>query len=247
VVFTIFSLLQSCDGTGKKETAIADLSIAEENPAAALTVGWYLPVNYLQRLIGPDFKPSILKDDTLGLLKLVITKSDDSRMKGKESIGFQSATLLIEVDEPRGLFKSPPKDRDHSYVCPVIIVSGNIPMAQAYYDHGFVTEQSEVDLKLTKKNDRINVEATIRSGENNFTARCFFEDLPVDEESAVMVVNRNRPMYRYFYGTEKYNRYVNGKGRIDAEGITVVSSLGIQNMPYIFILDTDLSWGYNFD
>jgi hypothetical protein len=120
-------------------------------------------------------------------------------------------------------------------------------MAQAYYDHGFVTEQSEVDLKLTKKNDRINVEATIRSGENNFTARCFFEDLPVDEESAVMVVNRNRPMYRYFYGTEKYNRYVNGKGRIDAEGITVVSSLGIQNMPYIFILDTDLSWGYNFD
>jgi hypothetical protein len=120
-------------------------------------------------------------------------------------------------------------------------------MAKLFHEYGFVTEQSVIDLKITESNDRINVEAKINAGENTLTARCFFNELPVDEGAKVMVVNQTRPIYRSFHGNEKYNRYTNGRGRLYAEGTTILTSLGIQNIPYFFTLDRERSWSYNFE
>lgn len=238
-------ILSACEGG--EQNATAELSLREDPRAAALTIGWYLPLDYLQKIVGPDFTPTVAKDDTLGVMKLVISRSDQLYIENENKGAFHSAMLLIEVNEPNGVFRSSPPDADHAYICPVIIVSGNFPMAQKYHEKGFVTEGSTVQLKVNESGERISVEATISSQENRFTARCFFEDLPVDEDDDILVINQTRPMYRYFYGSERYNRYLNGKGRLDAEGTTLLTTLGIQQVPYFFMLDTGLSWGYDFN
>ena len=51
----IVIVIHSCDGITGTENKIADLSLKESNPAEALTVGWYLPLDYLQKIVGPDF------------------------------------------------------------------------------------------------------------------------------------------------------------------------------------------------
>lgn len=240
-------ILPSCDNTGGSTNKETDLLLNEDNPATALTIGWYLPLDYLQKIVGPDFKPKTVKADTLGVLKLVITRGEQYVLKGNKHENFNSATLLIEVNKPKGLFKSPPKNIDNAYVCPVTIISESLPMAKIFHEYGFVTEQSMVSLQVNESDDRINVEAIISSGENKLIARCFFEDLPIDDRSHIMVVNQTRPMYKYFHGHEKYNRYLSGKGRIDAEGNTLLTTLGIQMIPYFFVLDTELLWAYDFE
>ena len=239
--------LTSCENTQETSNKDADLSLGEKSSAVSLTIGWYLPLDYLQKIVGPDFTPRVFKSDTLGLMKLVITKSEQYAIKGAKQGKFSSAILLIAVDEPQGLFKSQPKNLDNAYVCPVTIVSESLPMARSFHDNGFVTEQSIVSLDISETEERINVEATISSGENKMIARCFFEDLPMDGSSKIMVINQTRPMYKYFYGSEKYNRYENGKGRIDAEGTTLLTSLGIHLIPYFFVLDRNINWAYSFE
>jgi hypothetical protein len=221
--------------------------VLESSPATALTLGWYLPLDYLQKIVGPDFKPKIAKADTLGIMKLVITSGDNYYIEGSDKGPFRSAVLQIEVEKVGGLFKRSPKgSMDKYYVCPVTIVSGSLPMAESFHNNGFVHEVSHVSLKVTESDARVNVEANIRSGENSIDARCFFEKLPVDENLKSMTVNQTRPMYKYFYGTEKVNRYSNGKGRIDHQGTTLLTTLGIQNMPYFFVLDRNVAWSYDF-
>ena len=56
-------LLHSCDGSKGSKGKNADLSLNENTPALALTIGWYLPLDYLQKIVGPDFTPKIAKSD----------------------------------------------------------------------------------------------------------------------------------------------------------------------------------------
>jgi hypothetical protein len=243
----IIGFLSSCDGLPGTGSDNADLSVIQKSPATSLTIGWYLPLDYLQKIVGPDFKPKVAKDDSVGLMKLVISSGDRYDVKGSNKGPFRSAILQVEVEKVKGLFKKTPKGNfDNYYICPVTIVSGSLPMAQMYHDNGFVHEVSHVTLDITEKDNRINVEAKIKSGENSILVKCFFEDLPVDEKQMSMTVNQTRPMYKYFYGDMSCNRYSNGKGRIDAEGTTLLTSLGIQYIPYFFVLDRNATWSYSF-
>jgi hypothetical protein len=241
-----FLFLAACENADKVSESKADLALNENSPAAALTIGWYLPIGYLQKLVGPDFTPVVAKSDTLGVMKLVISSGDAFFQKGIDRGKFSSAILLIEVEKPSGLFKSQPSELDHTYVCPVTIIDESLPMATAFYEHGFVTEKSNVILEIRESNGRVNVEANIKYGENSLLARCFFEDLPVDGKARVMMINQTRPLYGYLYGDERFNRYTNGKGRLDREGTTLITTLGIQNIPYFFVLDKSYTWIYDF-
>jgi hypothetical protein len=237
------SLLPSCEN---KTFPSREFMVKETYPASALTIGWYLPVNLLTELVGENFTPRVVKDENLGSIMLFIVTAEEHYLDGEPMGKMEAAHLIVPIVSPDDLNIPDRQAVDAAMVCPINIVEQSERLGDKFDAFDFATYSGDIDLKVDKPGEKYMVIASVQTANGKIEINGMFEEeeTTLEVRSAMM---SNRPAIpAYFYGEEKTNRIINGKGNLKTEGNNIIDAMQLGRQPFFLRLDLDMSWSFDF-
>ncbi len=242
VLIAAIFLLNGCNPTVKNR----DFIIPKSHPATALTIGWYVPVEVVAKIVGPDFKPKVVHEDNMTSVMLYIVKSEEHVMHGKDSGPMRAAHLVIPVET---LTKVSTRDKtkiENFMVSPVTIVDQSKKLGDKYNTFGFPTYSGEITLEVKKSGKKYNVDATIKTVNGFIEIKGMFDGKGKKQKLTSAIFTPKQGFHSYFYGEERMNRIEGGKGNLKLDGQNIISAMQLDKLPYFLILDRNVSWAFDF-
>lgn len=244
LIFILAVLLIATACTEK--TTEGNFIIPSGEPATALTIGWYVPVEALKQLVGPDFKPKIINDKNESEIMLRIIKGSQHMGEGISAGLLKMAMLVVPVEVPDSLRTSDGVLINKSFVCPVNIIEKSEWLGNKLDSLGFATYTGEIDLNVDQSDDKYMVEAKVKTVNGLIDITGMFEESGESNEFGVANFTPKSKSGHYYYGEEKLTRIGNGKGNLKLDGQNIISAMQLGNHPYFLKLDTDLVWDFDF-
>jgi len=238
----IFLLLIVTACNEKKKDA--DFIIPEKNPAAAFTIGWYLPVESLVELVGPGFRPKIVNDKNEAAIMLYIVSGKEHLLEGVASGPVEAAHLVIPVETTE--VSGEGGKMENKLVCPMTIVEQSLQLGDQFNGLGFSTYSGHIELDIRHTGEKYMVESKISTLNGNIEIIGMFEEKGHKLEMSSAVFNPKPGSKSYFFGDERMERFDNGKGNLNTEGENIIEAMGLGGRPFFLKLDVDLSWEFDF-
>lgn len=220
--------------------------IEDENPAVALTIGWYAPVDVLKAIVGPNFKPKVVNDKNESSIMLFIVKSDEHIVDGSGLGEMEAAHLIIPVEGLGDITTADGVKIENSIVCPLTIVDQSEKLGDKYKEFGFSTYSGEIDLNVNKTESKYMVDARIKTVNGLIEINGMFEGEGKSHDLSSAIFSTNPEMVSYFYGDETMTRISDGKGNLKTDGQNVISAMNLSGHPYFLKLDVDFTWEFDF-
>ena len=206
--------------------------IKKENPAYGLTLGYSLPGDQLQQIIGDEFKPS-LDDDGNGYLMLFIATSVRYYLDNTTYDNLQIAHILI--------------GSEGSINSPFTIGVGNQKLNNLFDKYNFKTDIGKVDLLVEQKGDSIFMAAQISTQEGSIGLNSTFLNNPGEWETLEStMVSATADPNSFFIGGESYRPIQIGSIEIKSEGKNWISQLNLPSKPDYIRLNVDFTWDFTF-
>lgn len=241
-VCTLF-LISSCS----EKVSDKDFVITGKDPASALTIGWYVSVDILKEIVGPDFEPKIVNDKNQSTIMLFIVKSDVHLVDGFDSGIMEAAHLIIPVESSNRIKTLNGTEITNKLVCPVTIVDQSQRLGNKYKEFGFATYTGDIDLNIRNTNEKYMVDAKIMTANGLINITAMFEEAGTKSEFSSIIYNTKQDVPAYFFGEERMTRISNGKGNLKTEGQNIISAMMLDKQPYYLKLDLDNRWEFDFE
>ena len=207
--------------------------IKKEAPAYGITLGWSLPADQLQKIVGDKFKPAA--KDGKGFLMLFITNAKEYYLDGKEYHNLKLAHIVIPVEG------------DHVINAPLSIGAKKQEVNELLKQYDFKMEMGTADLDVKTVNDFILVTAEIATANGRIRLNASIPNKPGELknfESTKITATGNPGSY--FMGPEAYKALNIPEVRIRKDGINWISQLNLPAKPDRIWLATDFTWDFTF-
>jgi len=242
LVTTSIILLVGCDEKVQEH----DFIISSDNPASALTIGWYAPPDVVKEIVGTAFTPKIVNDKNETSIILFVVKSDEHLLDGFASGPMESAHLLIPVEKSEEIKTKSGINITNTLVCPITIVDQSQRLGNKYNDFGFPTYFGDIELNIKKTGEKYMVEAKIKTANGLIEINSMFEEEEVEIELMSAIFTSKPGIKSYFCGEEQFKRISNGKGNLKTDGQNIITAMKLNGQPYYLKLDLDITWGFDF-
>ena len=239
----VFFIISACSEKGSDK----DFVIPGNNPATALTIGWYVSDDILQEIVGPDFEPKIVNDKNESTIMLYVVKSSEHIVDGFNSGIMEAAHLIIPVESSTRLKILNGSEISNKMICPVTIVDESQRLGNKYKDFGFATYTGEIDFNHRNTGEKHMVDVKIKTANGLIGITAMFEEEGTNNEFASIIYNSSQEVPACFYGEERVTRISNGKGNLKTEGQNMISAMLLDSHPYYLKLDLDISWEFDFE
>ena len=243
LILLLVILFSSCGNTERRK---GDFVITSANSGSALTIGWYVPVEMISEVVGPDFKPKVVKGENQGSVSLFIVKSGEHILDGKLLGSMESAHIVIPVERPDHMKVEDWDDIDAAMVCPVNIVEKSLILGDKYVEYGFSTYTGSIDLDIKKTGEKYMVEAKVSTVNGLIEVTGMFEEEGETADFSNAMFSHNQGTKTFFYGEERMTRIKNGKGNLKLGGDNIIKAMNLSERPYFLKLDLDISWEFDF-
>ncbi|MFY0654673.1 MAG: hypothetical protein JXQ96_21750 [Cyclobacteriaceae bacterium] len=229
LAFGSFLLISGC----KKERPDVRWQIKKEYPAYGLTLGYYLPGEQLQQIVGNDFTPK-LDENGNGYLMLFIASAQKYYLDSLGYDSFRIAHILVGVES--------------SLNCPLTIGPRNQHLNAVFEKFNFQIDIGTVELSVKQKSDSVHINAKIDSGQGYIELSSLFINRPDDKEylESTKVSGKASPN-SYFIGDEAYIPIQIDSIEIKSEGNNWISALDLPSKPDDIWLNTDFTWDFTFN
>jgi len=242
LVTTSIILLVGCDEKVQEN----DFIISSDNPASALTIGWYAPPDIVKEIVGTTFTPKIVNDKNETSIILFVVKSDEHLLDGFASGPMESAHLFIPVEKSEEIKTKSGINITNTLVCPITIVDQSQRLGNKYNDFGFPTYFGDIELNIRKTGEKYMVEAKIKTANGLIEINSMFEEEEVEKSLTSAIFTSKPGMRSFFYGEERFKRISNGKGNLKTDGQNIISAMNLNGQPYYLKLDLDITWEFDF-
>jgi len=242
LVTTSIILLVGCDEKVQEH----DFVISIDNPASALTIGWYAAPDVVKEIVGTGFTPKIVNDKNETSIMLFVVKSDEHLLDGFASGPMESAHLLIPVEKSEEIKTKNGSNITNTLVCPITIVDQSQRLGNKYNDFGFPTYFGDIELNIRKTGEKYMVEAKIKTANGLIEINSMFEEKEVEKSLTSAIFTSKPGMNSLFYGEEWFKRISNGKGNLKTDGQNIISAMNLNGQPYYLKLDLDIAWEFDF-
>lgn len=221
--------------------------VPKDKPAQALTIGWYVPVNVLTELVGHQFEPAVVKDDTIGTIMIYIVSGAEHNVDSLECGVMKAAHLIIPVNMPANMQFEGTGSITNSLVMPMSIVELSPVLGNKYHAFGFPTYTGKVNLDVTWTGDYYRAKASIETTNGYIEIAAKFEEEPVENEMVSAIFNPKSNNYDFMYGEEGFKQIINGKGNLKTDGENMIKAMNLSGRPYYLKLDLGINWTFDFE
>ena len=240
LLVTVLLLSGGCNN----ETKNRDFVIPANHPAVALTIGWYVPVNVMEEIVGEHFKPKVVRGDDRTAVMLYITESDEHVLDGKNRGVMRAAYLVIPVEPADDI--TIPRKAGNLMACPVTIVDRSAALGDKYNAFGFPTYAGQITLNVEQSDGKYNVDATVKTVNGSIVIKGMFDKEGKSHELNSAIYTTKQGFRSFFHGEEKFHRIEGGKGNLKLDGQNIISAMQLDKLPYFLTLDRDVTWAFNF-
>lgn len=223
------------------------LIIPKEKPAQALTIGWYVPVAALKEIVGANFEPAVVKDDSIGTIMIYIVANGDHKVDSLECGTMKAAHLVIPVNKPANLKFANASSITNSMVCPTSIVEQSPVLGNKYHSFGFPTYTGKINLDVSLSGKLYHVKASVETANGLIEIAAQFEEEPVEYDIVSAIFNPKSSSYDFMYGKENFHQIINGKGNLKTDGNNMIKALNLSGMPYYLKIDLGINWTFDFE
>ena len=244
--FALFVLVLIALASCTEKKALHGFIVPKDEPAQSLTIGWYVPVNLLKKIVGPHFEPAVIKDDTIGTITIFIVSGKGHSVDSLECGDLKAAHLVIPVKKPNDMHFAEANSITGSIVCPISIVDESPVLGNKFYDFGFPTYTGQVNLDVTFSEEKYHVKASIETANGKIEINAFFDEQPTESDMVSAIFNPKADVYSFMYGKEHVNKIINGKGVLKTDGENMVNAMNLSGQPYYLTLGLDMYWDFDF-
>ncbi|MDP3312752.1 hypothetical protein [Lutibacter sp.] len=206
--------------------------VKNESPAYGITLGYSLPGDQLQAIIGDKFKPH-LNEDGNGYLMLFIAISKQYNL---DSTSYDTMTIAHILISSQGSLNSP-----------LVIAGENQQINKIFTMYDFKVDIGKIELEVEHKGDSILTEAAITTEEGVVRIKATFLNNPgesVTIESAKVSAPANPTSF--FKGGESYRPIQIDSAVIENEGENWITQLNLPSKPDKIWLSVDFVWDFIF-
>jgi hypothetical protein len=221
-------------------------TIPKSKAAQALTIGWYVPVNLLQEIVGPQFEPAVVKDEDNGTIAIYIVSGTDHTIDSLDCGILKAAYLFVPVKKPDNMKIDGASSITNTLVCPLNIVEQSPVLGNKFHEFGFPTYTGKIYLDVTWSGEKYHVKASIETVNGLIEIAAMFEEEPSQSEMVSAIFNPKSTSFTYFHGEERFQRIINGKGNLKTDGENMIKAMNLSGQPYYLKLDFDVSWNFDF-
>ena len=243
LILLLAILISSC---GNRERRKGDFIIPSSNTGSALTIGWYVPVEMLTELVGPEFKPRVVKGEDQGSISIFIVKGGEHLIDGKTMGSLKSAHVVIPVEKPGNIKVKDWPDIGAAMVLPVNIVEQSLVLGDKLVEYGFSTYTGNIELDIKKTEEKYLIEAKVNTVNGQIEIKCMFEENGETREFSSAMFTHKHGTKTFFYGEERMTSISNGKGNLEIGGDNIIKAMNLAGRPYFLKLNLDLSWEFDF-
>jgi hypothetical protein len=223
------------------------LIVSKDNPAQALTVGWYVPVSVLKEIVGPNYEPAVIKDDSIGTIYISIIANGDHRVDSLDCGSIKAAHLFVAVNKPSGLKFASASTITNYVVSPASIVDQSPVLGNKYHDFGFPTYTGKINLDVKWSGEKYHAVGTIETSNGKIEIVAVFDEKPFENEMVSAVFNPKSSTYDFMFGKEFSQQIINGKGTLKTEGNNLVTAMNLSGQPYYLKLGLGVNWIFDFE
>ncbi|MES2800640.1 MAG: hypothetical protein V4638_11530 [Bacteroidota bacterium] len=229
--FTLFLVL-TISSIARTQHQPIHWQVSAENPAKGLTLGYLLPKEKLQTIVGDSVK---LKLDTnnMGFLMLFIAHAKQYTIDSTSYDNLEIAHILIALE--------------NSLTNPFIITENNEHLNQLFARYNFEVESGEIELLMVENGDSLSTIASIITpqGSINFSATCV--NIPGDVKTMQGAkITAPSDAHCSFSGDESYRPISIFAAKIENQGINWMSQLKLPENPDRIWLNTEFIWDFKF-
>jgi hypothetical protein len=227
---TILGLLLLNSGC-KRNSLDVPWEITKEFPAYGLTLGYYLPGDQLQQIVGNNFIPIVEKNGD-GYLMLFIASAQKFYLDSLEYDSLRIAHILV--------------DTENSLNCPYTIVAQNQDLRTVFETYDFQVDMGKVDLDVTRHNDTMSINAKIIFEHGYIELSSLALNNPGESKYFESTKVSGKAPSNFFIGDETYVPIQIDSVAINSEGKNWISGLNLPNKPDKITLNTDFTWDFTF-
>jgi hypothetical protein len=235
-------IISGCGQQSKSRSFV----ISTEQPASALTIGWYVPVHLLEEVVGKNYKPRVVKDDRMSAVMLYIVASEEHSLDGQELGPMECAHLVVPVEKPDGLSVEDSGTIGGAMACPLNIVDQSKELGDKYNDFTFATYTGGIELNIEETDDKYQVKAKVETSNGLIEINGLFDKEGETKEVVSAMFSTKSENHNYFYGEEKMTRFMDGKGNLSTSGQNIIDAMNLKGQPYFLRFDRDISWSFDF-
>lgn len=207
--------------------------IKKEHPAIGLTLGYMLPEEQLQKIVGNKFKP--IAKDGMGFLMLFISTSPKYYMNNVSFDNLAIAHIVIPVEGK------------YTINAPLSIAPENQSICKTLKQFGFKTEVGKVNMNLTTAQDSMTVFADIVTSSGNITLHSTFLNKPGEIKNIdSTTVNATNNPNSFFFGPESFQPIQIPSIHIQHTGKNWITELQLPDAPSRIWLNINFVWDFIF-
>lgn len=207
--------------------------IKKEDPAVGLTLGWILPEEQLQKIVGDQFKP-LVKDGN-GFLMLFVASSPKYYLADEQLDTMTIAHIVI------------PLEGTNTINAPLSVVPKEQEISQTLQKYGFKTEFGKIEMNLKTENDSLSVYVKIQTDSGSIIITSTFLNNPGELKNIdSTTVTATNDTTRYFAGPESYVPVQIPSVNIQNSGNNWISKLALTSPPTKVWLNTNFVWDFSF-
>jgi hypothetical protein len=228
IVFGLLLFISECN----KKSLDVRWQIKKEYPAYGLTLGYYLPGEQLQQIIGNEFIPK-LDENGEGYLMLFIASSQQYDLNNLAYDNLRIAHILVGAE--------------NSLNCPLTIGAKNQQLNTVFEKFDFQIDIGVVELFVEQRSDSIYINAKIDTQQGYIKLSSSFLNSPGDRvylESTK--VSGTASLRSFFIGDEAYVPIQIESIEIKSKGINWITELNLPHKPDDIWLNIDFSWDFTF-
>lgn len=229
--FTLFLVL-TLTSFARTQNQPIHWKVTAENPASGLTLGYLLPKEQLQAIVGDSIKLK-LDANNMGFLMLFIAHAKKHTIDSSSYDNLEIAHILIALE--------------NSLTNPLIITENNEQLNQLFASYNFDVESGEIELLLEENGDSLSTTASITTpqGSINFYATC--ANIPGDVKTLQGAkITAPSDAHYFFSGDESYRPIPISSAKIESKGINWISQLNLPEKPDRIWLNTEFIWDFKF-
>lgn len=206
--------------------------IKAENPAYGLTLGYSLPKNQLQAIVGDSFTPRVDANGN-GNLMLFIATAKKYNLDSTSYNNLKIAHILIPLET--------------SLNNPFIISDGNQQLNKLFHAYNFKVDTGKIELLVEHKGDSIFTKAEILTQEGSICITATFANNPGATKTIPSAkINAPAKPKSFFVGDESYRGIPIPAATIESKGKNWISQLNLPAKPDKIWLNVDFIWDFLF-
>lgn len=214
-----------------------------DDACVGLTVAWTVPVEALEGLVGPTWRPAAANGR--GSFGLFGARCEGSVIDGTPTGPFRMAALITDVEPVPGapeLWLAPP-----GAAVPAVVGEDDDPVIELFRRHGFAVSEGEVELHVEPAESGARAGLRVVLPDGHVTVQAHLEPATESFEAGGAGLMATTPgVIAGFDGPESATRWASGSAAVTTAGDTWISRLGLGPTPDSVALDTSFVWRFRF-